>query len=130
MEIKYDQLCSALMAVAAETGWESVACEVAERCTSMGLNAGKPVNKQNLYRWVMNDTPKSRQKLAAIKTAILSILPAGTAARLLVGDSIAYRAARDLQRAGDGAMKAVAHAAIIGLCVKTDGGSSGNGLYH
>lgn len=133
MKIKHIPLTllrEALMAVAAETNWEVVAHDVAEQCVRMGLDAGKPVNKQNLRRWATDDTPKSRQKIVAIKTAILSVLPAGTAAWLLVGDSIAYRAARDLQRAGDGAMDAVAHAAIIGLYGKTDDGSSSNGLYH
>ncbi|THD47200.1 hypothetical protein ERD95_15325 [Enterobacteriaceae bacterium ML5] len=133
MKIKYDQhgqLCAVLIAVANGSNWESVAHDVANHCSSLGLDAGKPVNKQNLYYWVRNDTPQSRKKIAAIRPAILSVLPAGAAARLLVGDSIAYRAARDLQRAGDGAMKAVAHAAIIGLYGKTDDGSSSNGLYH
>lgn len=133
MRIKHIPLTllrEALMAIAAETNWEVVAHDVAEQCARMGLDAGKPVNKQNLYRWVMSDTLKSNWKIVSIQPAILSVLPAGAAALLLIGDSISYRAARDLQRAADGAMKAVAHAAIVGLYAKTDGGSSSNGLYH
>ena len=130
MEIKYHQLCAALMAVAAETNWDAVASEVAQQCELLGLDAGKLVNKQNLYRWVYRDTAKSRLKIAAIRPAILSVLPSDTSARLLVGDSIAYRAARDLQHAGNRAMKAIAHAAIIGLYTKAGGGPSNSGLYH
>ncbi|THD51862.1 hypothetical protein ERD95_08240 [Enterobacteriaceae bacterium ML5] len=102
MEIKTENVAGVIISWAAVAGREYVAAKITESYFALGGSGLKlrPVaepgssntNMQNIFRWLKGDTAKARDKTRQLIPAIVTALPSELKARLLMSDSIEYRA--------------------------------------
>lgn len=102
MQIKHELIRDVVRAWAMEINRENVGRAIAAEYFRLGgsalrlLPADQPnadhVNQQNLFRWLDSDTPRAKAKVQELVPAILNSLPGPLSARLILADSVQYRA--------------------------------------
>ncbi len=134
MQIKHELIRDVVRAWAVEINRENVGRAVATEYFRQGgralrlLPAGQPnadhVNQQNLFRWLDGESTSAKAKVRQLLPAILSALPRPLSARLVLADSMEYRALQMARVALDEAADAYVAATVVDV-VNHYNGSSG-----
>ncbi|KNC93638.1 toxin YdaT family protein [Trabulsiella odontotermitis] len=120
MEFNFNLIKQTLLTFAAEKGQAYAANKIAEEYIALGgtalrLVAGKTWNnEQNIYhRWIHCDTPLKREKIRQLMPAILTALPRNLSARLVLANSMEYRALQLAKEAVNEAADAYVAATVV-----------------
>ena len=134
MQIKHELIRDVVRAWAIEINRENVGRAVATEYFRLGghvlrlLPADQPnadhVNQQNLFRWLDGDSASAKAKVQQLVPAILSALPRPLSARLVLADSIEYRALKMAEEAVKSATDAYVAAVVVDV-VSTCGNEPG-----
>lgn len=153
MKIRHELVRDVVLALAGINGQESLSTDIANKYQQLGGGnlplycVTDPVgqsdlvrrNRLNLFRpvsgWLQGRTEEQRQKIQALIPAILAVLPDDLAARLLVANSIEYRALEaaeeSIRTAKREYMRTKRELFIRDhQSVKNDSGPAGNQLVH
>ncbi|WP_227317463.1 toxin YdaT family protein [Cedecea davisae] len=134
MQIKHELIRDVVRAWAVEINRENVGYAVATEYFRQGgralrlLPAGQPnaghVNQQNLFRWLDSDSAQSKAKVRELMPAILCVLPRSLSARLVLANSMEYRALQQARAALDEAADAYVAATVVDLVNHITGNGS------
>ncbi|HHU4726456.1 TPA: toxin YdaT family protein [Klebsiella quasipneumoniae] len=120
MEIKHEHIEMALLAWAADVGQDNAANAIAKEYV---LNGGTQLrlvaegcwnNQQNIYqRWLKGETKQQREKIRLLLPSILTVLPCELSARLVLANSMKYRALQMAKEAVHEAADAYVAATVV-----------------
>jgi hypothetical protein len=140
MQIKHELIRDVVRVWAVEINRENVGRAVSSAYFRMGggalrlLPAGAPnadhVNQQNLFRWLDSDSAQSKAKVLQLLPAILSALPRQLSARLVLANSLEYRAIQQARAALDEAADAYVAATVVDLVNHITGSTSASVVLH
>ncbi|TNV22852.1 tRNA-(guanine-N1)-methyltransferase [Buttiauxella sp. B2] len=85
------------------------------------------VNQQNLFRWLDSDTDKAKAKVRQLLPAILNALPRQLSARLVLANSMEFRAIQMARTALDDAADAYVAATVVDVVNHYSSGYVANG---
>ena len=128
MEIKHEHIEMVLLAWASKVGQAFAANAIAEEYARIGgdqlrLVPGKTwSNQQNIFhRWLKGETAQQRKKIRMLLPAILTVLPSELSARLVLANSMEYRALQMAKEAVNEAAEAYVAATVVDVVSQLNG---------
>lgn len=128
MEIKHEHVEMVLLAWASKVGQAFSANAIAEEYARIGgdqlrLVPGKTwSNQQNIFhRWLKGETAQQRKKIRMLLPAILTVLPSELSARLVLANSMEYRALQMAKEAVNEAAEAYVAATVVDVVSQLNG---------
>lgn len=128
MEIKHEHIEMVLLAWASKVGQAFSANAIAEEYARIGgdqlrLVPGKTwSNQQNIFhRWLKGETAQQRKKIRMLLPAILTVLPSELSARLVLANSMEYRALQMAKEAVNEAAEAYVAATVVDVVSQLNG---------
>ncbi|MCR9028373.1 toxin YdaT domain-containing protein [Citrobacter amalonaticus] len=129
MKIKHEIIQCVLLSWAAEVGQAHAANLITEKYLQLGggslpLERGKTWNNQQniFHRWLNGETPKRIAKIRELLPSILLVLPGELSARLVLSNSIEYRALQMAKIAVSEAADAYVAATVVDVVNQYYGG--------
>lgn len=117
-----------LLAWASKVGQAFAANAIAEEYARIGgdqlrLVPGKTwSNQQNIFhRWLKGETAQQRKKIRMLLPAILTVLPSELSARLVLANSMEYRALQMAKEAVNEAAEAYVAATVVDVVSQLNG---------